>query len=286
MTTKTKEAVAAALAGSNGFSLISNEKLLQLYATMVKCRMIAEQAQVLLGQNSLISNFDATVSQEALAVGIALDLLPEDTIAPSQRDVIVDYIKGIPLEKIFGTLLARAAPPNLDAQLNFVLGAALGNKMKKNGGIAVAFCGDGSASRSLWHDALCIAGAQQLPILFVCQNNPLTGPARHQKQTSIEGIALKAETCGFPALAVDGNDVVAVYRVATESIAHARKGNGPTLIECKVKRSKAHDPIRKMETYLMRKGLFNREMKLEVITDFTKHLDAAIEAVRRSPFPE
>jgi pyruvate dehydrogenase E1 component alpha subunit len=85
---------------------------------------------------------------------------------------------------------------------------------------------------------------------------------------------------------VDGNDVVAVYRVATESIAHARKGNGPTLIECMIERSKAHDPIRKMERYLKRKGLFSREMKFEVINGFTKHLDASIKAVRRSPFPE
>jgi pyruvate dehydrogenase E1 component alpha subunit len=280
MTIRTQEAIAAALAGSNGFLLISNEKLLQLYAIMVKCRMIAERAHVLLEQNSIVSNFDATIGQEAVAVGVAIDLLPEDTIAPSQRNVIVDYIKGISLEKIFGALLARAARPNLDARLNSAIGAALDNRTKKNGRVAVAFCGDDSPSLGFWHDALCVASAQQLPILFVCQNNFMAGPPHHKKHTSVAEIALTVDACRFPTIAVDGNDVVAVYRVATESIIHARKGNCPTLIECKIERSKAHDPILKMERYLKRKGLFIREMKLEVTAGFTRQLDAAIEAVR------
>jgi pyruvate dehydrogenase E1 component alpha subunit len=285
MTIRTKEAIAAALAGSNGFLLISNEKLLQLYATMVKCRMIAERTRVILEQNSLIGNFDATVGQEAVAVGVALDLLPEDTIASSQRNVIVDFIKDISLENIFGTLLARTARPKLDAQLNFAISAALDNKRKKNGKITVVFCGDGSASQGFSRDALCVAGSQQLPILFVWQNNLLARPLRQKKQISIDEIALRAEACGLPGIAVDGNDVVAVYRVATESIAHARKGNGPTLIECKIARSKTNDPIRKMESYLKRKGLFSREIELGVAADFTKQLDAAIKAVRTSPWP-
>jgi pyruvate dehydrogenase E1 component alpha subunit len=76
---------------------------------------------------------------------------------------------------------------------------------------------------------------------------------------------------------VDGNDVVAVYRVATEAIVHARKGNGPTLIECRFDRSEAHDPILKMEAYLLRKGLFSEELKIEATAGFTSEL-AAIES--------
>jgi TPP-dependent pyruvate/acetoin dehydrogenase alpha subunit len=107
---------------------------------------------------------------------------------------------------------------------------------------------------------------------------------RHNKRTGAAETALKVDARGFPAIAVDGNDVVAVYRVATESIAHARRGNGPTLIECMVERSKSHDPIRKMEAYLMRRGLFSKGMKVEIADRFTRQLDAAAKAVESSHF--
>jgi pyruvate dehydrogenase E1 component alpha subunit len=79
---------------------------------------------------------------------------------------------------------------------------------------------------------------------------------------------------------VDGRDVVAVYRVATESVTHARKGNGPTLIECIFDPTEAHDPILKMEAYLTRKGLFREAWKLEEVANFTQELDAVTEAAR------
>jgi pyruvate dehydrogenase E1 component alpha subunit len=122
-----------------------------------------------------------------------------------------------------------------------------------------------------------------------------------------EEIAAKAELCGFPAIAVDGNDVVAVYRVATESIARARRGGGPTLITCKICTEskpgalrghsgadpvnshtreaaelwKAGDPIHKMELYLTQKGLFREEWKREIVAAFSRELNAAIEATQK-----
>jgi TPP-dependent pyruvate/acetoin dehydrogenase alpha subunit len=178
MTTRTREAVAAALAGSRGFSLISDEKLLQLYATMVKCRMIAERARALHELNSLLSSFDAAVGQEAVEVGVAIDLLAEDSVVSSQNGVLVNFVRGIPLEKIFGALFSCAVQPNLDAQLKLATGVALENKRKKNGRLTVVFRGNGSGSPGFWHDALSLAGAQQLPILFVCQNNFVNTPGR------------------------------------------------------------------------------------------------------------
>ena len=127
-----------------------------------------------------------------------------------------------------------------------------------------------------------------------------------QSPNQSRDIAQKAQAYGFPGITVDGNDVVAVYRVASEAIAHARKGNGPTLIECKtyrwyghseidpakyrdpeeVERWKANDPILNMEKYLMRKGLFSEEYKQKVAAEFSKELGVAIESAEKSPFPE
>jgi TPP-dependent pyruvate/acetoin dehydrogenase alpha subunit len=321
-------AVADAPGGKGGFSLISNEKLLQLYCTMVKCRMLEERARVLFKQSKFTGNYYAAVGQEASAVGAAIDLLPEDTIGPSHRDFITNFIKGAPLDKMFCQLYARATSPDkgrsspahmgyaplnvitpsstIAAQLNIATGVALANKMKKNGKIAVAFSGDGSTSLGFWHEALNFAGVQDLPIVFVCQNNLWAESVALKFQTKVEDIALKAQAYGFPGITVDGNDVVAVYRVASEAIAHARQGHGPTLIECKtyrwyghseidpakyrdpeeVEKWKARDPILNMEKYLVAKHLFSAEMKQKVIDGFNEELDAAIEVAEKSPYPE
>lgn len=312
----------------SGFSLISNDKLIQLYATMVKCRMLEERARVLFKQSKFTGNYYAAVGQEASVVGVAMDLEPEDTIGPSHRDFITNFIKGAPLEKMFCQLYARATSPDkgrsspahmgyaplnvitpsstIAAQLNIATGVALANKMKKNGKIAVAFSGDGSTSLGFWHEALNFAGVQNLPILFVCQNNLWAESVPLKLQTKVEDISVKAQAYGIPGITVDGNDVVAVYRVAHEAIARARQGRGPTLIECKtyrwyghseidpakyrdpeeVERWKAKDPILNMEKYLTRKGLFTTESKQKIAESFNKELDAAIEFAEKSPYPE
>jgi TPP-dependent pyruvate/acetoin dehydrogenase alpha subunit len=321
-------AVAETAANKAPFSLISNDKLIQLYSTMVKCRMLEERARVLFKQSKFTGNYYAAVGQEAAAVGVALDLLPEDTIGPSHRDFITNFIKGAPLDKMFCQLYARATSPDkgrsspahmgyaplnvitpsstIAAQLNIATGVALANKMKKNGKIAVAFSGDGSTSLGFWHEALNFAAVQDLPIIFVCQNNLWAESVALKLQTKVEDIALKAQAYGFPGITVDGNDVVAVYRVAQESISRARQGRGPTLIECKtyrwyghseidpakyrdpeeVERWKANDPILNMEKYLTRKSLFDAELKQKIVEGFNTELDAAIEIAEKSPYPE
>jgi TPP-dependent pyruvate/acetoin dehydrogenase alpha subunit len=330
MTTKSKrkKTGAAAPEAKNGFSLISNEKLLQLYTTMLKCRMLEERLRVLFKQCKFSGNCDAAVGQEAAVVGVAIDLLPEDAVGPSHRDFLVNFIKGAPLEKMFCHLFARAASPDkgrsapahmgdaplnamtpsstVAAQLNIATGVALANKMQKNGKVAVAFSGDASTSLGFGREALNSAGVQNLPIVFVCQNSLSAESVSLQQQAKVEDMDQKAQACGFPGIAVDGNDVVAIYRVASEAIAHARKGNGPTLIECKTCRlpghseidpgncrladepeqGKANDPILNMEKYLAGKGLYREEFKAETAAEFGKELDVAIEAAERSPFPE
>ncbi|MGO9776632.1 MAG: hypothetical protein ACLPM3_08625 [Terracidiphilus sp.] len=113
--TRTKEQSAAVLAGKPGFSIISNEKLLQLYAAMVKCRALEERLQILFPHSKLAGK-RGSVSREAVAVGAALDMLPEDTIAASPGDLVVNFIwneiQSEPLEKLFGRLCSRAIRPS------------------------------------------------------------------------------------------------------------------------------------------------------------------------------
>ena len=270
MTTTTKEesaAAAAALAGNHGFSLISDEKLLQLYTSMVKCRMIEERVQARWEQRKLAGSRHASVGQEAAAACVTIDLLPGDTLFPSPRDLAVNFIKGEALTRVLRSLFAAA--PDLAHQLELATRAAQIDKTEKNGKIAVVFSSGESSSPGIWREALMIAGASRLPILFVRQAGVPDTPEN-----------LTPRDFGFPCIPVDASDVVAVYRVATEAITHARKGNGATLIECvawPLDGRSAIDPILKMEAYLTRKGLFSEDLKREVAGSFSKELDSAIE---------
>jgi len=329
MATKVKEQAAPAPAAhTNGSALISNDKLKQLYTTMLKCRMLEEKARVLFKQSKFTGNYYAAIGQEATAVGVGVDLRPEDTVGPSHRDFILNFIKGTPLSAMYSQLYAKATSPDkgrsspahcgyaplniitpsstIAAQLNIATGVALANKMKKNDNIAVAFSGDGSTSLGFWHEALNFAGVHNLPIVYVVQNNLWAESVTVKLQTKIEDLSIKAQGYGFPGITVDGNDVVAVYRVAQEAISRARAGGGPTLIECKTYRWYGHseidpakyrpaeeveywkskDPIKTMETYLSGKGLFTGEWKEQVSADFNKELDAAVEFADKAAYPE
>ena len=170
----------AATPPHNGFSLISNQKLLELYSTMLKCHLLHARIRSLTLEDKSIESRAAS-SQKALAVAVALDLLPGDTLAPSPGGLIPSFVKGLPLRSIFSVLTPKAAarpryaplnliPPSLSlaAQLNRAIAAAAAHKKSRNKKIAVAFCGNSSDSPDLLQDAMRQAGKRNLPILLVC----------------------------------------------------------------------------------------------------------------------
>jgi TPP-dependent pyruvate/acetoin dehydrogenase alpha subunit len=276
----------AATPPHNGFSLISNEKLLQLYSTMLRCSLLHARIGVLANGNRSAALL-AALSHEAAAVGVCLDLLPGDTLAPSPHGFIESFVKGLPLASIFSAVApngSRPRPPyarlnlippalGLQAQLDRAVNAAIENKKAKKKQIVVAFCGSSNVSPESLHKAMRQAGKRNLPILLVCHSN-----------LDSDEICLKAQEYDFPGVSVDRDDAVAVYRVATEAIAHARRGSGPTLIDCKPwplsghkpgHRNAAGNPLLRMEEYLTRKDLFDRKFKSKVTADFRRELDAA-----------
>jgi len=287
MTTGRKErstAATAALSGNNGFSLISNEKLLQLYSSLVRCSMIEKRVRLLSERRGLAGNGNAVTGREAGAVGVAIDLMPEDVAVSSSGDFIVKVIRGDSLTSVFSSLFARSADPapasSFSNRIETAMSAALAGKTEMKGRIAVVFGNEESSSSAIWHEALVNAGAACLPIIFVGYSGHANGPANGGAQSTPENVGLRTQEHGIPVIPVDASDLVAIYRVATESVAHARKGNGASLIHCVTLHSESRaeiDPILKMESYLTRKGLFSEELKREVAGGIGKELDAAIE---------
>jgi pyruvate dehydrogenase E1 component alpha subunit len=313
----------------NGQPPISAEKLQQLYSTMLKCRTLEDRMRILFKQGKFSGNYYANTGQEAVEVGCAIDLRPTDWVAPSHRDFISNLIKGTPLKSMVSQLYARKTSPDqgrsspahcgyaplniitpastIAAQWNIGTGVALGLKMQKKDDVVVAFCGEGATSLGFWHEAVNFAAVHKLPIVFVVHNNRWAESVNIRLQMANEDVADRAKGYGIPGITVDGQDVVAVYRVATEAIEHARRGSGPTLIEAKTYRWFGHseidpakyrdpeevefwrtqrDPIPLMEKWMKDHNVWSDEFKQKTLNDFNKELEEAIQFADSAPFPE
>jgi TPP-dependent pyruvate/acetoin dehydrogenase alpha subunit len=324
-------------ANSKDGSFIGDEKFKELYAAMLRCRALDLRARLLSRQDRFAALNLGQRGQEATEVGCVIDLREEDSVAAAGRDFMLQLIRGAPLRATLsnsglsnpgrlnsGTEFSDAGKATSSSASTkdsvrksehaaaggpFAVGArlALANKMSKKKGVVVAFSGDDSPSVRFWEETLALVSAQSLPILFVAQCVSPRGSSRLKNRQKVEDLSGQALRHGFPGIPVDRNDVVAVYRVAYESLARARRGGGPTLIECRpyrreddtgpgrTERSQGKagrstepnsdgedrgvesDPIRYMEEYLFRKALFTKAWKKQLIDEFTRELDAAFE---------
>ena len=226
---------------------------------------MTERIRVLYRQWRFAGNYFAAIGQEATEVGATLDLLPEDTVAPSHRNFVTNIMKGTPLPLLFAHIYGRKTSPDqgrsapahcgyaplnvitpastIAAQQNIGTGIALAYKMQHKPYVVVALSGEGSTSLGFWHEAVNFAGVHKLPIIFVVENNGYAESVPISLQTAVEDISIKAAGYGIPGITVDGNDVVAVYTAMREAIKRAREGGGATLLECKTYRWYGHSEI-------------------------------------------
>lgn len=257
-------------------SLISNSKLQQMYATMLRCRILESHMRQIVRRGS------AARGKEAALVGTTIDLLPEDAIAIAGEAGIVSYIKGTSLSTIFSQLQLSASGKkktgkasvlsSLAAQSGIATGIALTNSRQKSENITVAFLAD-SVEPAAQAGAFAFAVAQKLPLIYVSNQFPKD--------------IIQAQPYGFPIIPVDGNDVVAVYRVAHECITRTRRGNGPSLIACtalpaELSSTRSQDPLRSMEKYLAPKELFTEAWKQQIIRSFEKEVKQALVAAKKA----
>lgn len=287
-----KPGVAPARPGDGEFSLIPQDKLLHLYAAMLKCRTIANA----IANDAAGRRQRRLLISEAVTAGVTIDLLASDAISPVPSDLTPCALKGAALKTLLRwwanpstrvpRVVARAnvipPSPSTAARLEACLRLAAHFRSVKSGSVVVFFDGPvtqrsrPAASSSLPPKLLqCFlrrAARERLPILFVQQSD----------DDSDDFLDLSGQ-CGVPGMAVDCDDVVAAYRVASEALAHARRGNGPTLIDCKPWRPKGRErktrelrgSIGKMEVYLAGKGLAFRSEKNKIIKDVAAELGRA-----------
>jgi TPP-dependent pyruvate/acetoin dehydrogenase alpha subunit len=260
-----------------GGSLISDARLKDLYASMLRSRLLTEHARRLRKRRAT-AFYRAAVGQEAITTGCVIDLTDGDAIVDTvnPEPSPASLVKGVALRDLVAQLGVRASQnPSPSWQLKLATAAGEARK-EQNTNVVVVF--SGADSTVGLRGALRFAAELSLPMIFVVENNPWG-----RKGGKIKN--LNTETKGLTSITVDGNDVVAVYRVAYESLQRVRQGGGPVLIEGKTYHQNGRGPVRSerdplahMEQYLAAKGLFTQRWKEQLMGKFTRELEAAVKS--------
>jgi len=184
-------------------------------------------------------------------------------------------------------------------------GAALSAKMRGTNQAAICFLGDGATNTTRFHEGVNLASIWKLPIVYVIENNTYAETTPISYAANIANIADRASAYGIPGKTIDGNDVLAVYEALGEAVARARRGEGPTLIECKTCRHYGHyegdtqtyrtkqefeechkrDPIPRFRKKLVEMGVLTEKEADEINQEILNELDDAVKFAEESPLP-
>jgi len=262
----------AEVANGNGASPSNKDVLRRLYASMLKCRMMAERTQRPPGGQTNCQHYDFHIGHEAVVVGATAELGPQDTLVASPRNFAAHVAKSVSLEALRspealenrpqGVVVTDRTPAQTVSfdPFNLGTGLALVHRLEKKRTVVIALCSEENSRPDRWHEAMKFAGIHKLPIIYVRSGSAFElSPANGTPP--FEELSFMARDCGFPAIVVDGKDVVAVWRVAHESIHRARNGAGPTLIECETQSSSAGDPLEHMQHYMKKRGVWDDEWR-------------------------
>ena len=246
----------------------SRTGLLRLYEQMVLLRQFELAAQARYKAGEMPGFIHLYIGEEAVAVGVCAHLENDDWITSTHRGHGHALAKGMAPRALMAELYAKATGccggrggsmhlydrthgvfgtnGIVGGGIPHAVGAALSARTRGTHGVATAFFGDGAVNHGAFHESLNFAGAQRASVLFVCENNLYATATPLQNVTRNPEIATRAAAYGVPGVAVDGNDVLAVWQAARDAVARARAGEGPTLIEAKTYRVVGHhegDPL-------------------------------------------
>lgn len=307
--------------------MLDEALLLRMYREMLRIRTIDER--MLMRQRQGKVGFYGTITgQEATPIASALALEARDWVFPALRESSMMLVRGFPLTQwvaqVYGNSLdvlkGRQMPSHMSGravnQVSFsscigpqipqAVGAAWAAKIKGDDVVTLGFMGDGATSQPDFHSAMNFAAVFKTPCVMICQNNGWSISIPTERQTASETIAIKADAYGMPGVRVDGNDVVALYRVIREAVDRARRGEGPTFIEAVTYRIGPHsssddptryrdeaevemwrkrDPILRIERYLERAQLITEADKTALRDELTEEVLAAIREVETYDVP-
>ncbi len=239
------------------------EVKLSLYRSQVELRQFEKRAYDLFLENYVKGTSHLSLGQEAIAAGFAAAMRPDDYTFATYRGHAHTLARGVPMTPVLAELMGRenglmagkggsmhltsvehgvmGSYAIIGAHLPIACGAAWSAQYRGTEQVAVCFFGDGTTNIGAFHEALNFAAIWKLPVVFVCENNLWMEYTRTSTITAVEHPAAdRASAYGLESIIVDGNDVDAVFEVASAAIARARAGEGPSMIEAKTYRQAGH----------------------------------------------
>ena len=238
----------------HGTSPMNEQQLIESLRLMLLSRLVDERLTKLqrLGR---VGVYGPVHGQEASVIGPAMALDPKlDWIVPASREQPAMLRHGLPLANMLAVYMGRidggAVPPGVNllprqqaigAQLPHAVGLAWALKLRRTGGVVTVYFGEGASSEGDFHESCNLAGVIGVPLVFVLINNQYAISTPTHMQTATQNLSSRAAGYGFPGVAVDGNDLLAVYAASREAVERARAGDGPTLIECRTYRVGFHN---------------------------------------------
>lgn len=306
---------------------ITKDKLLWIYERMRFIREFENRAAGLFAQGKVPGFVHLYAGEEAIAVGVCALLSDRDYITSTHRGHGHCIAKGVDIKAMMCELYGKkngscngkggsmhiadvdkgmlGANGIVGAGGPLACGAGLTAKVKGTDQVTVCFFGDGAAEQGTMHESMNLASIWKLPVIFVCENNGYAQTTPAHYHCAVADIADRATAYNMPGFSVDGTDLFAVYEAAGEAIARARRGEGPTLIECKAFRyyghfegdnlsyyteeekagQKARDPIDKFTKGVIERKLLSKAELAKIDARAKEILDEAIQLAEQSPYP-
>ncbi|HET7750765.1 MAG TPA: thiamine pyrophosphate-dependent dehydrogenase E1 component subunit alpha [Terriglobales bacterium] len=308
---------------------IGAEAWLRMYRQMVSIRLFEEQVNDLYTRALMPGLAHLYVGEEAVAVGVCQALRPDDYITSTHRGHGHCLAKGAAPDRMFAELLGKEAgycrgkggsmhiadpaTGNLGANaivagsVGIATGAAFSAKRLGNGRVAVCFFGEGALGQGSLYEVMNLAQLWKLPVIYVCENN-LYNEYTHFSETTAGEILARATAFGIRAESLDGQDVRAVYGMATHLIESARRGDGPAFLVCNTYRYSGHhvgdinreyyrskeeeqrwksqrDPLKLFSGWLTEQGLAEPADFERIQSEVKKEMEAAVKFAIAAPYP-
>lgn len=309
---------------------LTKNQFLELYQKLLVIRSTEEQLARSYAAGLVHGACHTYVGEEAIATGVCAHLRPEDAVFSTHRGHGHALAKGVPPREVIAELFGRATGCSrgrggsmhlfspevglmgtsgiVGPSILQAAGAGYSFKLLKTDNVAVAFFGDGAVNNGAFHEGINLATIWNLPVIFVCENNLYATEVPFAAASGNPDVGDRGPAYGLPSVIVDGNDVLAVHEAAAEAVRRARAGEGPTLIEGKTYRTRAHaegmpltgtyrtqeeieqwkerDPIATYKQRLLDDNIAPAEDFEEIEADVQALIADAAEFAENSPWPE
>jgi pyruvate dehydrogenase E1 component alpha subunit len=306
--------------------MVTKEKLLEILYLMVKVRRVEECLSDIFAQGKIPGFIHVGIGQEGVAAGVCSCLKTEDSIFTTHRGHGQALAKGIDLKRFMAEIYGRkdgfckgksgsmhiaskeagvvGSNGIVGGSLPIALGTAFASMYRGEDNVTVCFFGDGASNQGTFHESLNLAALWNLPVIFCCENNGWAQFTPQKVYMKVDNISKRAESYGMVGVTVDGDDVMKVRKEAEKAVARARKGEGPTLLECKTHRWFGHyvgdaqkyrsaeevqevrnyDPVIKYEKALLESKHIGPDYLATVEARVKSEIEEAIAFAENSPF--